>query len=85
MEDFDYARDFIIMGIERKSLKIDDQEKICTAIHETGHTLATYYMEGPEHLYKVTINPRGGSLGAVLISFMIDLPCAERKPSTLFY
>jgi ATP-dependent Zn protease len=55
------------MGIERKNLKIDYKERMATAIHETGHTLASYYTDGPEHIYKVIVNPRGGSLGTVLI------------------
>lgn len=69
MEDFDFARDQIIMGIERRNLKIDFKERMATAIHEVGHTLAAYYTDGPEHIYKVTINPRGGSLGAVTVPF----------------
>jgi len=65
MEDFEYARDIIIMGVERGTLKIEDKEKMATAFHETGHTLATFYTDGPENIYKVTIVPRGSSLGAV--------------------
>ncbi len=73
MEDFEHARDLIIMGVERGSLKIEEKEKMNTAIHETGHTLATFYTDGPEHIYKVTIVPRGGSLGAVTFFRVLDL------------
>lgn len=62
-EDFEYARDRIIMGIERKSLTMSDKERLNTAIHEAGHAVACYFSNGPK-LYKATIVSRGASLGA---------------------
>lgn len=73
MEDFEYAKDYLIMGIERKNLAIDATEFRNTAIHETGHVLAAYYTADPSKIYKVTINPRGESLGAVLLICKLDL------------
>lgn len=64
MEEFDYARDRIMMGIERANLSMDDRERIKTAIHESGHAIACYFTEGAKNLYKATIVARGGSLGA---------------------
>ncbi len=63
MEDFDYARDKIIMGAKREEiLKDEDKEK--TAYHEAGHTLASWYLAGADRIHKVTIIPRGRSLGS---------------------
>ena len=63
MEDFDYARDKIIMGAKREEiLKEEDKEK--TAYHEAGHTLASWYLPGADRVHKVTIIPRGRSLGS---------------------
>lgn len=42
-DDFEYARDRIMMGIERKSLSMDEKERLHTAIHEAGHALICYY------------------------------------------
>ena len=67
MIDFEYARDRIMMGIERKSLNMTDKERLNTAIHEAGHAITCFYVKGPERLYKATIVARGGSLGAVII------------------
>jgi len=64
MDDFEYARDRIMMGIERKSLSVTEKERLNTAIHEAGHTVACYYTENANKLYKATIVARGGSLGA---------------------
>jgi ATP-dependent Zn protease len=57
-----------MMGIERKKLSMSEKERINTAIHEAGHTVACYYTENARKLYKATIVARGGSLGA---TFMI--------------
>lgn len=64
MEDFEFSRDRIMMGIERANLSMDDRERIKTAIHESGHAIACYFTEGAKNLYKATIVARGGSLGA---------------------
>ena len=62
--DFEYARDRIMMGIERKSLSMSEKDRLATAIHESGHALACYYNKEANSLYKATIVARGGSLGA---------------------
>lgn len=64
-EDFDMARDKVMMGAERKSAKISDEEKLTTAWHEAGHTLvAALLPEGQiDPVHKVTIIPRGQALG----------------------
>ena len=62
--DFEWAKDKVIMGAERKSMVITPKEKEMTAYHEAGHALASFFSEGAPHkLYKVTILPRGMSLG----------------------
>jgi cell division protease FtsH len=65
LSDFEYARDRIMMGIERRKLSMSDQERLHTAIHEAGHAIACYFSRGAKKLYKATIVARGGSLGAV--------------------
>ena len=65
MSDFEYARDRIMMGIERKKLSMSDKDRLNTAIHESGHAIACYFTPGANKLYKATIVARGGSLGAV--------------------
>ena len=63
MEDFDYARDKILMGAKREEhLTAEDKEK--TAYHEVGHTLASWFLKGADRVHKVTIIPRGRSLGS---------------------
>lgn len=64
MKDFELARDRILMGIERKNLNMTNRERIQTAIHEAGHSLACYYTKGSRQLYKSTIVTRGGKRGA---------------------
>ncbi|RMF43583.1 MAG: ATP-dependent zinc metalloprotease FtsH [Planctomycetota bacterium] len=66
MADFDYARDKVLMGAKREEvLKQDEKEK--TAYHEAGHTLAAWFLEGAQRVHKVTIIPRGRSLGSTQI------------------
>lgn len=72
-KDLEEARDKVRWGRERRSRKMDDQEKRMTAIHESGHALAMLLTEGTEPLHKVTIIPRGRSLGATF-----QLPEKER-------
>ncbi|KAM0322990.1 hypothetical protein ACHAQA_009089 [Verticillium albo-atrum] len=63
MRDFEWAKDKVIMGAERKTV-IGEKEKEMTAYHEAGHALVGYFnAQGPNKLYKVTILPRGQSLG----------------------
>jgi len=63
MEDFEYAKDKVIMGVERKSLIISDSEKRITAYHEGGHALVAKLTPGTDPIHKVTIIPRGLALG----------------------
>ena len=65
--DFEYARDRIMMGIERKKLSVTEKERLNTSIHEAGHTVACYHTPGANKLYKATIVARGGSLGATFM------------------
>ncbi|MBF0587367.1 ATP-dependent zinc metalloprotease FtsH [Prosthecochloris sp. N3] len=62
-EDFDDARDKILMGPERRSMYISDLQKKITAYHESGHVLAAKFTKGSDPIHKVTIIPRGRSLG----------------------
>jgi cell division protease FtsH len=62
-EDFDNGRDKIILGLEREE-RMTDEEKKMVAFHEAGHTLTALKLPGADPIKKVTIIPRGGSLGA---------------------
>ena len=66
MLDFDYARDKVMMGAKREEM-MSKTDLINTAYHEAGHTLAAWFLEGAQRVYKVTIIPRGRSLGATHI------------------
>ena len=63
MEDFEKAKDKVIMGSERKSMVISDEDKRTTAYHEAGHTLVGKVLPGLDPIHKVTIIPRGMALG----------------------
>ena len=62
-EDFEVAKDKVLMGTERRSLIISDKEKRATAYHEAGHALVAYKLPDADPLHKVTIIPRGRALG----------------------
>jgi cell division protease FtsH len=64
--DFEVAKDKVLMGVERKSLIISDKEKRNTAYHEAGHALVAACIEHADPLHKVTIVPRGMSLGLTM-------------------
>jgi ATP-dependent Zn protease len=64
LSDFEYARDRLMMGIERKKFAVSEISRLNTAIHEAGHATVCYYTEGANKLYKATVVARGGSLGA---------------------
>jgi cell division protease FtsH len=66
MEDFEDARDKVLMGVARKSLVIAEEEKKATAVHESGHALLHYFLPNADPLHKVTIVPRGRALGLAL-------------------
>ncbi len=63
MNDFDYARDKVLMGAKRDEV-LRDKEKEKTAYHEAGHTLLSWTLPGAHRVHKVTIIPRGRSLGS---------------------
>ncbi len=63
MKDFEEARDKIIMGVARHSRVMPPKERQLTAYHESGHALLHYYLENADPIHKVTIIPRGRSLG----------------------
>jgi len=63
MYDFEFAKDKVLMGTERRSLVISDQEKRNTAYHEAGHALVAKLIPGTDPIHKVTIIPRGRALG----------------------
>jgi cell division protease FtsH len=63
MSDFEEAKDKVMMGLERKSMILSEQEKRTTAYHEAGHALAARFLPWADPLHKVTIIPRGRALG----------------------
>jgi len=63
MDDFEEAKDKVLMGVERKSMIISEDEKRNTAYHEAGHTLVAKLLPGTDPIHKVTIIPRGRALG----------------------
>jgi cell division protease FtsH len=63
MSDFDEAKDKVLMGVERKSMIISEEEKKNTAYHEAGHALVAQLTPGTDPLHKVSIIPRGRALG----------------------
>ena len=63
MADFEFAKDKVLMGSERRSLVISEAEKRNTAYHEAGHTLVARLIPGTDPIHKVTIIPRGRALG----------------------
>ena len=71
--DFELAKDKVLMGVERKSLLLTDEEKRNTAYHEAGHALVAAKMPNSDPLHKVTIIPRGMALGVTM-----QLPIDDR-------
>ncbi len=80
MRDFENAVDRIIMGIERRSMVMTEEEKKLTAVHESGHAIVNIFSPLSDPFHKVTIVPRGQALGVT--SF---LPKAERHNYSLEY
>ncbi len=80
MEDFEDAKDKVMMGVERKSLIITEKEKRSTAYHESGHVLVSKLIPESDPVHKVTIIPRGRALGVT--SF---LPIDEKHNYTKNY
>ncbi len=71
--DFEMAKDKVLMGAERKSLVLSDEEKRTTAYHEAGHALIAKLIPGTDPVHKVTIIPRGRALGVTM-----QLPVDDR-------
>ena len=63
MKEFELAKDKVMMGAERKSMVMTEEEKKATAYHEAGHALVSLHVDGCDPLHKVTIIPRGRALG----------------------
>ncbi len=72
-EDFDAARDRVLMGLKRPSIVLSDEEKELTAYHESGHAVLAYLLEHADPVHKVTILPTGMALGMTQ-----QLPLEER-------
>ncbi|MEE9168027.1 MAG: ATP-dependent zinc metalloprotease FtsH [Candidatus Neomarinimicrobiota bacterium] len=73
MNDFEEAKDKVMMGVERKSMILSEEEKKLTAYHESGHALVAELLPNADPIHKVTIIPRGRSLGLTS-----QLPIDER-------
>ena len=73
MDDFEEAKDKVMMGVERKSMLLSDDEKELTAYHESGHALVAKLLPDADPIHKVTIIPRGRALGLTS-----QLPIDER-------
>ena len=63
MQDFESAKDKVLMGVERRSMIISEEEKKTIAYHEGGHALVAQFLPGADPIHKVTIIPRGRALG----------------------
>ena len=66
MKDFEYAKDRILMGSERRSMVMKEEEKKLTAFHEAGHAIVTIFSAASDPIHKATIMPRGAALGMVM-------------------
>jgi cell division protease FtsH len=77
MIDFDDAKDKVLMGVERRSMVISDEEKKNTAYHEAGHTLVAKLIPGTDPVHKVSIIPRGRALGVTM-----QLPIEDKHSYT---
>jgi cell division protease FtsH len=80
MYDFELAKDKVLMGAERKSLLLTEEEKKVTAYHEAGHAIVAALMPHADPLHKVTIIPRGMALGVTM-----QLPETDKHNYTLDY
>jgi cell division protease FtsH len=80
MKDMESAKDKVLMGVERKSMIISDEEKKNTAIHEAGHALVAAIIPEADPIHKVTIIPRGMALGLTQ-----QLPLDDRYTYTKDY
>ena len=71
MKDFYYAHDKVLMGARREEI-LSDKEKRRTAFHESGHTMAAWYLPGALPVHKVTVIPRGHTLGVTQMTQLED-------------
>src|SRR5207249_10293815 len=78
--DFEVAKDKVLMGVERKSMILSDEEKKVTAFHEAGHALVAMKMPHSDPVHKVTIIPRGMALGVTM-----QLPIDDKHNDTKEY
>jgi cell division protease FtsH len=89
MEEFEKAKDKIMMGAERRSMVMSEREKLNTAYHESGHAIVGYCVPDHDPVYKVTIMPRGRALGVTMYlpeedRYSISKSTLESNISTLF-
>jgi cell division protease FtsH len=89
MEEFEKAKDKIMMGAERRSMVMSEKEKLNTAYHEAGHAIVGYCVPDHDPVYKVTIIPRGRALGVTMYlpeedRYSISKQRLESTISTLF-
>jgi cell division protease FtsH len=77
MKELEEAKDKVMMGSERRSLKMSDEEKKLTAYHEGGHALVAFFQKASDPIHKATIIPRGRALGMVM-----RLPKADQFSET---
>jgi cell division protease FtsH len=80
MLDFEFAKDKVLMGSERRSMIINDEEKRVTAVHEAGHALLAVLLPNADPVHKVTIIPRGMALGVTM-----QLPTDDKHNYTREY
>jgi cell division protease FtsH len=80
MADFEMSKDKVLMGVERKSMILSEEEKRNTAYHEAGHALVAAKTPGTDPLHKVTIIPRGMALGLTM-----QLPIDDKHTYTKDY
>ena len=80
MHDFEFAKDKVLMGSERRSMIINDEEKKVTAVHEAGHALLAVLLPHADPVHKVTIIPRGMALGVTM-----QLPVDDKHNYTRDY
>ncbi len=78
--DFEYAKDKVMMGAERRSMLLSEKEKLTTAYHESGHALVAKKLSNADPVHKLTIVPRGMALG-----LMQQLPEADKHTYSRSY
>jgi cell division protease FtsH len=78
--DFEYAKDKVMMGAERRSMLLSEKEKLTTAYHESGHALVAKKLSNADPVHKLTIVPRGMALG-----LMQQLPEADKHTYSKSY